>query len=56
MGTNCDPLLADLFLYSYDSEFLQKLVKDKKIHEANVVNDSRIGNVGISHADIKPQW
>ena len=33
MGTNCAPLLADLFLYSYESEFLQKLVKDKKIHE-----------------------
>jgi hypothetical protein len=32
MGTNCAPLLADLFLYSYESEFLQKLVKDKKIH------------------------
>jgi hypothetical protein len=30
MGTNCAPLLADLFLYSYESEFLQKLVKDKK--------------------------
>jgi hypothetical protein len=34
MGTNCSPVLADLFLYSYESEFLQKLVKDKKIHEA----------------------
>jgi hypothetical protein len=34
MGTNCAPLLADLFLYSYESEFLQKLVKDKKIHAA----------------------
>jgi hypothetical protein len=33
MGTNCAPLLADLFLYSYESEFLQKLVKEKKIHE-----------------------
>jgi hypothetical protein len=31
MVTNCAPLLADLFLYSYESEFLQKLVKDKKI-------------------------
>jgi hypothetical protein len=30
MGTNCAPLLADLFLYSYESEFLEKLVKDKK--------------------------
>jgi hypothetical protein len=34
MGTNCASLLADLFLYSYESEFLQKLVIDKKIHEA----------------------
>ena len=37
MGTNCAPLLADLFLYSYESEFLQKLVKDK-IHEARAFN------------------
>ena len=38
MGTNCAPLLVDLFLYSYESEFLQKLVKDKKIHEARAFN------------------
>jgi hypothetical protein len=38
MGTNCAPLLADLFLYSYESEFLQKLVKNKKIHEARAFN------------------
>ena len=38
MGTNCAPLLADLLLYSYESEFLQKLVKDKKIHEARDFN------------------
>ena len=25
MGTNCAPLLADLFLYSYEAEFIQKL-------------------------------
>ena len=37
MGTNCAPLLADLFLYSYESEFLQKLVK-YKIHEARAFN------------------
>ena len=36
MGTNCVPLLADLFLYSY--EFLKKLVKDKKIHEVKAFN------------------
>jgi hypothetical protein len=32
------PPLADLFLYSYESEFLQKLVKDKKIHETRAFN------------------
>ena len=31
MGMNCAPLLADLFLYSYESEFLQKPVKNYKI-------------------------
>jgi hypothetical protein len=36
--TFCVPLLADLFLYSYQSEFLQKVVKDKKIHEARAFN------------------
>jgi hypothetical protein len=23
MGTNCAPLLADLFLYSYEADFIQ---------------------------------
>jgi hypothetical protein len=30
MGTNCAPLLADLFLYSYEAEFIQKLLHEKK--------------------------
>ena len=30
MGTNCAPLLADLFLYSYENEFLDKLIKESK--------------------------
>ena len=29
MGTTCAPLLVDIFLYSYDEEFIQKLIKDK---------------------------
>jgi hypothetical protein len=29
-GTNCAPLLVDLFLYSYEAEFVQKLLWDKK--------------------------
>ena len=38
VATNCAPLLTDLLLYSYEWEFLQKLVKDKKIHEARAFN------------------
>jgi hypothetical protein len=30
MGTNCAPLLADLFLYSYETELIQKLLHEKK--------------------------
>ena len=30
MGTNCAPLLADLFPYSYENEFLDKLIKEGK--------------------------
>ena len=30
MGTNCAPLLADVFLYSYENEFLHKLIKEGK--------------------------
>ena len=33
MGTNCAPLLADLFLYYYEADVIQKLLrkKDKKL-------------------------
>ena len=30
MRTNCAPLLADLFLYSYEAKFIQKLLHEKK--------------------------
>ena len=30
MGTNCAPLLAHLFLYSYKIEFLDKLIKGRQ--------------------------
>ena len=36
MGTNCAPLLADLFLYSYEAEFIQTLIKSGKIHLAKL--------------------
>jgi hypothetical protein len=33
MDTNCAPLLADLFLYSYETDFIQRLLKknEKKL-------------------------
>ena len=30
IGTNCAPLLVDLFLYSYENESLDKLIKEDK--------------------------
>jgi hypothetical protein len=30
MGTNCALWLTDIFLYSYEAEFVQKLLRDKK--------------------------
>ena len=30
LGTNCAPLLADLFLHSYKNEFLDKFIKEGK--------------------------
>ena len=38
MGTNCAPLLADLFLYSYEAEFIQTLIKSGKRHLAKSFN------------------
>ena len=31
MGTNCAPLVADLFLYTYEKEFIQNLQKQKSM-------------------------
>ena len=39
MGTDCAPLLADLFLHSYEAKFLSDLIKDKKTrHVARIFN------------------
>ena len=57
MGTNCAPLLADLFLYSYEADFIQEPLKknEKKldrsfnftflyIDDALSLNNSRFGD------------
>ena len=38
METNCAPLLADLFFYSYENEFLDKLIKEGKRKLARTFN------------------
>ena len=58
MGTNCAPLLADLFLYSYEADFIQGLLKknEKKlarsfnftfryIDDVLSLNNSRFGDI-----------
>ena len=40
VGTNCAPLLADLFLCSYENEFLDKLIKEDKRKLARKFNPS----------------
>ena len=38
MGTNCAPLLADLFLYSYEADFIQGLLKKNEKNLARSFN------------------
>ena len=38
MGTNCVPLLADIFLYSYEADFIQSLLSTGKKHLASRFN------------------
>jgi hypothetical protein len=35
MGTNCDPLIADLFLYCYESQVMAKLQYEPSKHSLN---------------------
>jgi uncharacterized protein YaeQ len=51
MGTNCVPLLADLFLYSYEADFIQGFLKKNEKKLARSFNftfryiDDNIANV-----------
>ena len=38
MGTNCAPLLAEIFLYSYEAEFIQPLLSTRKEKLASQFN------------------
>ena len=36
MGTNCAPLVADLFLFCYERDFMMSLSDDKQTDTINV--------------------
>ncbi len=44
MRPDCAPLLTDLYLYTYEYDFLDSMTKSKKLHLAK--------KKSISHADI----
>jgi uncharacterized protein YaeQ len=48
MGTNCAPLLAELFLYSYEADFTQGL------HKKNEKKITRSFNVTFRYIDDEP--
>ena len=67
MGTNCAPLLADLFLHAYEADFLQGLLNNKDgklaqtfnsnfryIDDVLSLNNSRFGDYYLYR--IYPNW
>ena len=40
MGTNCAPLLADLYLYYYEYKFMNKLITSKHLNLARLFNQT----------------
>ena len=40
MGTNCAPLIADLFLYFYERDFMSDLQKSKRFDLIDMFNDT----------------
>ena len=40
MGTNCTPLIADLFLYCYERDFMSNIQKSKGFDLINKFNDT----------------
>ena len=39
-GTNCAPLIADLFLYCYEGDFMSDLQKSKRLNLIDMFNDT----------------
>jgi hypothetical protein len=44
MCTNCAPLLVDLFLYSYEADFIRGLLKKNENFTVRYIDDIRLLN------------
>ena len=42
MGTNCAPLVADLFLFCYERDFMTSLSDDKQADVIDAFNTTRV--------------
>ena len=51
MGTNCAPLIADLFLYCYERDFMSNLQKSKRFDLIDKFNDTSRHLYDISTID-----
>jgi hypothetical protein len=53
MGTNCAPLLVDLFLYSNEAEFIQKRLQEKKKKTLGVAFSLRLRYINTDLSIVK---
>ena len=66
MGTNCAPLVADLFLFCYERDFKKSLTKEKRYDLIDAFNSTsrylddllNIDNIHFEHMvhRIYPRW
>ena len=47
MGTNCDPLVADLFLFCYEKDFMKSLTKEKRYDMTDAFNSTSRYSISI---------
>ena len=65
MGTNGAPLIADLFLYCYESYFMSDLQKSKRFDLIDMFNDTsryspsitlNLGNIFLIYIQLSFSW
>ena len=51
MGTNCAPLVADLFLFCYERDFMMSLSDDKQADAIDAFKVSKVANTTSRYLD-----